>query len=176
MRPTPVIGICGRARTGKDTVTDFLIAQYGGYRYSFAQPLKAMLKAGFGMDLESTYWQERKEEVIPALGRSPRELMQTLGTEWGRRLVHPELWLILGTGVLNSRGAGMIVSDVRFENEAAWVRKMGGKVIHLERANAPQVKEHVSEAGVVRQPEDIQLFNNGSLEDLQFAISRLFSP
>lgn len=176
MKPAPVIGIAGRARVGKDTLTDFLLAQYGGYRYSFAHPLKAMLKAGFNIDFESDYWVARKEEVIPAIGRSPRELMQTLGTEWGRQLVHPELWLILATGHLHNRGPGMIVSDIRFENEAAWVRRMGGKVVHLSRDAAPQVAGHKSEDGVIVQPVDMQVYNNGTLEDLQFTVSRMFSP
>lgn len=176
MKPAPVVGIAGRARVGKDTLTDFLLAQYGGYRHSFAAPLKSMLKAGFNLDFDDPYWVDRKETVIPALGRSPRELMQTLGTEWGRMLVHPDVWLILATGTLHNRGPGMIVSDLRFENEAAWVRRMGGVVIHLQREAAPQVKDHKSEAGIAVQPVDLQVFNNGSLEDLQFATSRIFSP
>jgi hypothetical protein len=176
MRPAPLIGIAGKARAGKNTLADFLQAQYGGYQYSFANPIRAMLKAGFGVDLDTDYWNAKKEEVIPAIGRSPRELMQTLGTQWGRRTVHPELWLILATGVLNARGPGMIVSDIRFENEAAWVRKLGGTVIHLYRDKAPQVAEHESENGVIVQPQDMQVYNNAGLEDLQFAVSRLFTP
>lgn len=175
MRPPKLIGIAGKARSGKNTTADFIQAQYGGYQYSFAAPLRRMLKAGFGIDLDTDYWIQRKEQTIPALGKSPREMMQTLGTEWGRELVHPHVWLVLAQDALNQRGPGMIVTDVRFENEAAWVRKLGGTVLHVSRKEAPGVAEHASESGVLVGAEDIQLFNDGGLEDLQFAVSKLFT-
>lgn len=175
MRPPKLIGICGRARSGKNTTADFIQAQYGGYQYSFAQPLRKMLAAGFGIELGTAYWDKRKEEAIPALGKSPRQMLQTLGTEWGRQLVHPDVWVILAHDQLNRRGPGMIVTDVRFENEATWIRKFGGTVLHVVRENAPGVTPHTSEAGVLVHPSDIQLFNNDSLEELQHSVSKLFT-
>lgn len=175
MKSVPaVVGIAGKARTGKNTLADFIEAQYGGYQYSMAAPLRRMLKAGFGIDMDDPYWTARKEEPIAAFEKSPRQLLQTLGTEWGRQAVHPDTWVILATDVLRKRGAGMIVTDIRFENEAAWVRRMGGKVIHLTRTAAPGVNEHVSEAGVIKAPSDIEFFNNGTLEEMQYAVSKLF--
>lgn len=170
----PLIAIAGKARTGKNTLADFIEAQYGGYQYSFAAPIKRMLKAGLNIDMEDPFWSERKEQVIPAVGRSPRELMQTLGTEWGRQLVHPDVWVTLAADVLRKRGPGMIIADMRFENEAAWVRKLGGTVIHIQRESAAAVNPHKSEDGVIKHPSDIEFFNNGSLEAMQYAVSKLF--
>ena len=116
MRDTPVIGLHGRARSGKDTVANFILAQRGGYIYSFADPIRAML-VPLGIDMRDPYWQERKEEVIPAIGASPRRMMQTLGTEWGRELINPELWLILAKQLLLNCGPGMVIADVRFAVE-----------------------------------------------------------
>lgn len=175
MKPPMLIGVAGKARSGKNTTADFIEAQYGGYQYSFANPLRAMLKAGFGIDLDIAYWQDRKENEIPALGKSPRQMMQTLGTEWGRQLVHPDLWVILAADKLRQRGGGMIVTDVRFENEATWIRKMQGVVIHVTRESASTVAAHTSENGLQVHPQDIQLVNNGGLEELQHTVSRLFS-
>lgn len=169
-----IFGFTGAARSGKDTAAAFLQARLGGYRYAFADPLRAMLLAGFGIDMNELYWQERKEEVIPAFGVSPRQMMQTLGTEWGRKQVNTDVWLLLAKNQLFSRGPGMIVTDVRFENEAAWVRKMGGVVIHVKRDEAPKVAAHESEQGVqVAELSDRILMNDGSLEDLQLQIFRL---
>lgn len=173
MPKAPIIGITGRARTGKDTVANFIIAAIGGYRYSFADPLRAMLKP-LGIDLDDPYWQARKEEVIPAIGVSPRRLLQTLGTEWGRDIINPNLWLILAKQRLLQHGPGMVIPDIRFENEAAWVREQGGVIIHLARSGVKRVEAHVSETGIALKDTDATLFNNGTLEELQTAIRRLF--
>lgn len=160
-----IIGITGLARTGKDTVTNFILTLAGGYRYSFADPMRDMLKA-LGVDLTDPYWQDRKEVPIPALGASPRRLMQTLGTEWGRQLIHPDIWLTMAKQRLLAFGPGMIISDVRFENEAAWVRSLGGLVIHVMRPRAEKIEEHASEAGVILNDLDFVLHNTGTLEQL----------
>lgn len=166
-RPT-IFGFTGAARSGKDTAAAFLQAHIGGYRYAFADPLRAMLLAGFGIDMNEQYWKDRKEEPIPAFGVSPRQMMQTLGTEWGRKMINTDVWLLLAKNELITHGSGMIITDVRFENEAAWVRKMGGVVIHVKRDAAPTVSAHESENGVhVAELLDHIIMNDGSLEDLQ---------
>lgn len=172
MPQAPLIGIAGRARSGKDTVANFIIAAIGGYRYSFADPIRAML-APLGVDMNDPYWQARKEDVIPALGVSPRRMMQTLGTEWGRNLINPDLWLVMAHQRLLRNGPGMVISDVRFENEAAWIRKHGGRIIHVIRPEAKAVEAHASEDGIEMLDTDAQLFNSGTLEELQLTVRGL---
>lgn len=172
----PIVGIAGPARVGKDTTANFIIAAVGGYRYSFADPIRAMI-VPLGIDMSDPYWQEHKETVIPALGCSPRRIQQTLGTEWGREMIHPDLWVILAHQRLLRNGPGMVIADVRFENEAAWVRKHGGRILHLEskRPGIPKVEAHASEGGIEHHDEDMVLSNDGSLEDLQAAVRDLFN-
>lgn len=172
MPQAPLIGITGRARSGKDTVANFIIAAIGGYRYSFADPIRAML-VPLGVDMSDPYWQARKEEPIPALGVSPRRMMQTLGTEWGRQLINPDLWLIMAHQRLLQSGPGMIISDVRFDNEAAWIRKHGGRIIHVIRPDTKAVEAHASEDGIEMQDTDVRLFNSGTLEELQLSVREL---
>lgn len=172
MPQAPLIGITGRARSGKDTVANFIVAAIGGYRYSFADPIRAML-VPLGVDMSDPYWQARKEEPIPALGVSPRRMMQTLGTEWGRQLINPDLWLIMAHQRLLGNGPGMVVSDVRFENEAAWIRKHGGRIIHVIRPDTKAVEAHASEDGIEMQDADARLFNSGTLEELQLSVREL---
>lgn len=170
-----VIGIAGKARSGKDTVANFVLAAIGGYRYSFADPIRAML-VHVGVDMRDPYWQARKEEGIPALnGVSPRQMMQTLGTEWGRQLISDDLWIWIAQQRLLHSGPGMIIADIRFENEADWVRRMGGLMIHVQRESAVPVREHVSENGVAIQENDRVLRNDGSLQDLQIAVRDLLN-
>lgn len=172
MPQAPLIGITGRARSGKDTVANFIVAAIGGYRYGFADPVRAML-VPLGVDMSDPYWQARKEEPIPALGVSPRRMMQTLGTEWGRQLINPNLWLIMAHQRLLQNGPGMIISDVRFDNEAAWIRKHGGRIIHVIRPDTKAVEAHASEDGIEMQDTDARLFNNGTLEELQLSVREL---
>jgi hypothetical protein len=102
-------------------------------------------------------------------------MMQTLGTDWGRDLISPNLWTLLAHQRLLRNGPGMVIPDIRFENEAAWVRDHGGMVIHLTRPDAEPVQKHPSENGVKRLPQDVQLFNIGTLEELQSSVKALLN-
>lgn len=167
-----LIGITGRARSGKDTVADFIVSRIEGYKYSFAEPLKRMLLP-LGIDMSLIYWQSNKDTVIPIFNASPRRLMQTLGTEWGRQLIHPDIWLILANRKLSECARNMVIADVRFENEAAWVRKQGGTVIHVLRKSAVPVEQHVSEAGINVEVGDYWINNDGTLEELEIEVIQL---
>ncbi len=172
MPKIPVIGIAGKARTGKDTTAKFIQAHNGGYIYSFADPIREML-IPFGIDMRDPFWQDHKETVIPVLNASPRRLMQTLGTEWGRELINPNIWTLMAHQKLLHDGYGMIIPDVRFDNEAKFIRKINGVVIHLHRPDAVTVEAHASEAGVTMLPEDYLIVNDGTLEDLQHSVRSL---
>lgn len=184
-----LIGLTGPAGSGKDEVAKALV-QVGFVQYALASPIKRALNAIFGWDMKQWEDREWKEKEIDALGFSPRRAAQTLGTEWGRTL-HNDLWVALAEFTLKfyetalqggekfkkenpeAEGlphyVGMVVSDVRFENEARWIRENGGAVWHIERANVAKVEAHSSEAGVRREYADIALFNSGTVAGLQRA-------
>lgn len=164
-----MIGLCGPARTGKDTAADLLLSNVRGYRYSFADPIRDMIKA-LGVDMSNPYWIEHKEAPVPWLGASPRRLMQTLGTEWGRQMIREDIWLQMAAHVFKVNGPGMVVSDVRFENEAAWVREHGGLIIHIRRSSAPKVASHISEAGVAVAEGDALVHNEGTIQEFETAL------
>ncbi|WP_339521781.1 deoxynucleotide monophosphate kinase family protein [Pseudomonas sp. EL_65y_Pfl2_R96] len=170
---TPLlIGLAGRARSGKDTAAQHLVNNHGFQSYAFADPLRDGLMHILNLspcDFEG----EQKEHPLPWLGRSPRELMQSLGTEWGRNNVHPELWLLLAAQNLDllarthDTARGFVVSDLRFENEAQFIRNRGGVVIHLYRPSAPAVNAHVSEDGIRCLEQDLMLANDACLATLR---------
>ena len=129
------------------------------------------LKNIFGLD-ESQLWGDQKEQVIEGLDRSPRQLMQSLG-DWGRGL-DPMLWLTLADRALESMARyeamghpGVVITDVRYENEAHFIRERGGVIIHLDRPDANPVHAHSSERGVSGSAyTDICIRNDGTLNDL----------
>ena len=171
-----LIGITGKAGSGKDTAANYLKQYYGFKGVAFADPIRRGMKAIIGLD-DYHFAHPTKEEVLPEIGKSPRQMMQTLGTEWGRQLVNQDLWLILaGIQVMewNSMGHDVVITDVRFENEAAWVREQGGVVWHILRGESVAAA-HVSEAGVYLHPhEDEVINNNGTLYDLYDQVIHLY--
>ncbi|AWY39440.1 deoxynucleotide monophosphate kinase [Pseudomonas putida] len=175
-----LIGLAGRARTGKTTAANHLVNVHGFQGYAFADPLRDGLMNILNLS-PCDFDGARKEQPIEWLGRSPRELMQSLGTDWGRDQVHPDLWLLLAAqnleflGQTNDTATGFVISDLRFENEAEFVRKRGGMVIHFLRPDAVEVNPHLSEAGVGIQDCDLVLHNDGALEDLFGQLDEFFN-
>jgi len=172
---TTIIGLAGRARTGKDTAAAYLEDMFGFEPVAFAAPIKTAIADWFDLDARHLEG-DLKETPLPDIGKSHRQLFQTLGTEWCRQLVHPDVWIYVMDAWLRrlereyfAQGAqlfGVVVSDVRFDNEAEWVRRRGGLLIHLERGSAPDVSAHISESGVTRADSDIVLRNDGTIDEL----------
>ena len=167
---TLLIGLTGAARWGKTTAAAELAAHHGFIHYAFAQPLKAMLAEGLNLSAAQLDGAE-KEAPLPWLGKSPRELLQTLGSEWGRELVHRELWLRVARQNLDNlaecfpQAQGIVISDVRYEEEAAFVRERGGVLVHILRPDAPPVRAHASEAGVAIGDNDLTIHNDADLAE-----------
>jgi hypothetical protein len=170
MQQPKAIGIAGPARVGKDTAALWFVA-HGYVKLSFAEPLKRGLAAMLGLTLDHLEG-DLKECVLEPYGRSPRYMMQTIGTEWGRELINEDVWLMRASEIVAELKAetdciGPVISDVRFENEAKWVRDQGGVVVHLSgRLDLPDVEAHESEAGVEWQAGDATVVNDGSIAEL----------
>jgi hypothetical protein len=165
-----LIGLTGPAGAGKDTVAAFLVRDYDFVTMSFASPIKDALVSMFGLDRDA-FTGTAKEAPIDWIGKSPRQLMQTLGTEWGRHLVREDLWLRHAQRRLQyyqQISGRVVITDVRFENEAAWLRSRGGRVWHIARTDRAGVNPHTSEAGVQFNAEagDDLIDNNHGLEQL----------
>lgn len=168
-----LIGLHGKAGVGKDTAADYLCAQWRLTRYALANPIRrglVSMLADFGVTEELLESREKKEQAIEAFGKSPRELMQTLGTEWGCELVHPRLWLMVADRLVEyckrQHIAALVITDVRFEDEAEWVRSHGGEVWHITRQGAGNVNAHVSESGLPEHLIDLVIPNDGTIDDL----------
>jgi hypothetical protein len=166
-----VIGFAGPAGAGKDTAADYLFERTATYvRASFAGLVKAMLAVGLGLDDEQLYG-ARKHDVDPRYGCSPRHLMQTLGTEWGRELVNRDVWVkALASSV---RGRRVIISDVRFDNEAAYVRERG-VLVHLVGRGGIE-GGHSSEKQLAHLPGDMVVDNMGAVAELYRGLDNAFS-
>lgn len=185
MNPPRLIGLYSPApRSGKTTVANYLNGM-GYRRLPFAAPIKSMLRPfltqlGYGDRLDDYLEGEGKEELIPELRLTPRQLMQTLGTEWGRTCIHPQVWTMCWERMAASnleRGIDVVVDDVRFPNEAAMVRRLGGEMWRVERSNTERQTAHASEGGLDEYPLfDRRLVNDGSLLELHNRVRQIVAP
>jgi hypothetical protein len=162
-----LVGIAGKAGAGKDTLANAL-DEYAKFSVaSFAFPLKAGLAMMFDFGIDR--WDDRdwKEAPLEGLGISPRRLAQTLGTEWGRML-DPGLWVrAMERQIESYSDTRVVIPDVRFENEAAFVREHG-TLVHVQRSAATldgEAAAHASEAGVAHADGDLFVYNDGTLEE-----------
>lgn len=186
-----------RMGSGKTAAAQTLARLYGFVQMSFAAPIKAMsrelLMSAFGCTREVADQimtsRGSKEEAFEELhGRSPRYVMQTLGTEWGRELIAPDLWVGICLRQAAKRmesGMSVVIDDVRYRNEADAIRAAGGEVIRVYRPryeDAGGRPAHKSEGAI---PEDYPfldvLVNAGTLSDFhheveQFAVETLGLP
>lgn len=168
---TKIIGIHGKAWSGKDTVAEHLVSKYGYKQYAFADPMYKMLEV-IGV---YNVGRHEKERPHPIYGVSLRHMLQELGDAWGRERINKDVWVIAAQMMMQGdpEDTKYVISDIRRENEADLVRKKGGFVIHLQRNELPKVREHGSEEGIEFKAGDVRLENNGSLLDLYLAVDRL---
>lgn len=157
-----IVGITGRKQSGKTTAAEYLALKLvGHYNCSFADPIKRMLRI-LGLDEEQLNG-SAKEACDLRYGKSPREMMQTLGTEWGRNTIDPDIWLRALSHQIGDSKA--LIHDVRFGNEAEYVRERG-VLIHVVRYLGPGDDDHESEGGVPWKEGDILVENYGGKEEL----------
>lgn len=191
-----LIGLSGAARSGKDTVGEFLEREFDFKRYAFADPLKRAAHEMFGLPLEQFYEGDR-EVVNEFWGFSPRQMLQLLGTEGGRKVFREDIWTKRAEQewinhqnyVQNFSGGGwvdyppgfrgMVITDIRFENEAKFIKDMGGFVLHIERpgfVGEVGVSNHASEAGYPDHLKDYTIVNNSTIEGLYDKVESIFFP
>jgi hypothetical protein len=172
-----LIGLTGRAGAGKSTVAAYLEDEHAFEHRAFADPILEMICTLFAhCGIDGAHAIERNLKELPtALGFSYRELAQELGTGWGRRLSE-SFWLRAAELALDGameRGDDIVISDVRFPNEADWIRQRGGVIVRVFRNDLPPVRAHESEAHVDTIGSTWALYNFGSLETLCDQVDRM---
>ena len=206
-----IIGICGFIGSGKDTVADYLVNSYEFRRDSFASTLKDAVSSVFGWDREllegrtkeAREWREQVDSWWSARlnmpNLTPRWVLQYWGTEVCRKGFHDDIWIASLEYKLKTSKDNIVISDCRFPNEIASIRRAGGKVVWVQRGDLPEWYEyalaanqgpshigwalskdrlskyrvHASETSWIGTKFDTILDNNHSIEELYAQVRNL---
>lgn len=169
---TTIVGLTGLKGSGKDTAAKVLKAA-GFEEVKMAAGLKGMIRSFLyyqGVDsliVERMIEGDLKEIETEYLGgKSPRQFMQLLGTEFGRDLIHPDLWVSAWKRRVASVDK-VITTDIRFPNEAQALTEAGGKLYRIERDTDVNVYSlHESEKHIPSLPVEAIIDNQGSIDEL----------
>lgn len=197
-----IIGLVGFIGSGKGTVGE-LFESHGFIKDSFAKPLKDACSSMFGWPrelLEGDTEVSRKWREEPDLFWSekfnysftPRLALQLMGTEAGRNVFHPDIWVM---SLLNrAKGKDVVVTDVRFKNEIKYIQQNGGIIVRVKRGEEPEWYElakdasegfssaimgmkdkgiHQSEWDWVGSEFNFTISNNGTIDELGNEVKKL---
>jgi hypothetical protein len=198
-----LIGICGFQSSGKDTITEYLIKEYGFIKLSFASTIKDIISVMFGwprdklegLTKEDRLWREQIDpwwsEKLKIPDLSPRYTMQYIGTDLFRKHFHTDIWVKIIENKINNYlhqndKQNIIISDCRFENEINMIIMLGGKIIQVHREipswfykyrdgeYPEEIKSiHNSELEWIRCHKDYNIENDGTIEQLYRNVSEI---
>ena len=189
-----IIGISGKIGSGKDTlsiVINYLadksapdsfnrweqpLEEYTYKNKKYAENLKCMVCFLIGcnrIDLEDREFKE-KELGEEWDGLTPRKILQLLGTEAGREIIHPNIW-VNSLFADYTTDSNWVITDVRFPNEAQAIKDRGGIVIRIERPGGESHcgGAHASETALDDYDFDIVINNDGTIEELIDKVKQL---
>ena len=122
-KPAKVVGLCGRGRSGKDTVASYLQA-FGYERVAFADPLKTAASA--------LGWDGTKEDTLSGrsfLVKFGRIIRDNYAEDFCIERAHRTIY--------EWEFEQVIVTDVRYQNELDWIHELGGPVVRVIRPDTP---------------------------------------
>lgn len=187
-----LIALCGAAGAGKDTVADMLPAR----KLAFADTLYVEVAAAWGVEQHVLRCRETKEAPLDSLAigrcvdvdfvdfitpdekaaeefhgalRSPRQILQW----WGdyRRAQDPKYFVDATTLAIVDCLDDVVITDVRFPNEAAMIRQLGGQIWQIRRPGYEAGGTgHASDTDGSEFGPDLVVTNSGSLEDLRATV------
>jgi len=170
-----LIGLTGYSGSGKDTLALHAIHNYEFERKAFADPNKEITGIIFGYNYEQLYG-NLKDTVDPRYGVAPRYHMQKVGTELLRNALtdifpesfnHDTFIKIMKNHLIDNKN--IVITDVRFLNEAKFIKENNGIIIKIIRPsiNTNDAKYiHASEIEINSIEADYTITNDSDVKSL----------
>lgn len=188
-----IVGLAGKAGSGKNTAADSVA--FSDYKqFAFASPIKKIAQIMFHLEDKHLYDNVVKEQIIlnddgspkwyiEGVAASPRLMFQWLGTKMRTEVasdyfvksMNEEIKKEIKKATNENKEAKIIITDVRFPNEAEFIRKMGGLILKIERPSVittTELTEHESEKDLPSDLIDRVIYNDGTIGDLRYSLSR----
>lgn len=175
-----LVGLTGNKGAGKDTVAQFLIEDQGFVRMAFADKLKEAVCNLLDISIEQVEaWKDDPSDPVfisvwsqysgghHYASMSWGKFLQRFGTEMGRNTFGGNFWVdLIEQEWISTGNQHVVITDVRFDNEAAWIINRGGYIIEVKRPGY-EPDGHASEEPLPVDMIDSTIYNNGTLRDLR---------
>ena len=198
-----IVGLCGYAGSGKGIVAEYLVKNKGFIQMSFADSLKDIISLLFGWDRkllegDTSISREWREKIDPYWSKSlnrpsltPRTVLQNFGTDVVKNF-QDDFWIrVLERKITDlPKDARVVISDVRFLNEFAFIKNFGGKNYWVLRElpdfhnsiikdincnGIPNIKVHKSEWEFLMEPDKLVIRNDSDLKTLYAKLDLIFN-
>lgn len=154
-----IIGICGLAGSGKDTIGDIIVGNISNWeKMSFASHLKDVTSLLFGFDRKMLAGETPEDRLIReqpdkfwsnkmSKDFTPRYALQFLGTNLLRNQLYQNIWVDCLERKIMETDKNVVITDVRFPNEIDMIRNIGGEIWRVERGKLPEWFKEVEDWG-----------------------------
>lgn len=106
---------------------------------------------------------------------TPRKILQLLGTEGGRDVIHPNIWVNATLGDITDKDY-VIITDARFPNEVVGIKKKKGIVVRIIRPSVISDSTHPSEISLNDFKDwDYVIVNDGTIEELEIKVKEMLN-
>ena len=150
-----LIGLGGKLRSGKDALADYLEWEHGYVKMGMSDALnEALLKLNpiiptgkyweSGYEHHMTYRDYHRAHGYVEAKKNPevRRLLQILGTEVGREMIDPDVWVNMAEKKIRAywaEGKRVVITAMRFPNEIEMLNRLGGVSVWIERPDSERL-------------------------------------
>lgn len=186
-----IIALSGYGRSGKDTVADILVEEYGFYKYAWADMLRIAAQELNPIVAFVDNQPFRYNDAIDECGYNEakvkypeiRTLLQRLGTEVGRGLIGDTVWVDATLKRIRQErypNENIVLADTRFLNEADTIRYVSDSrhnkrncIVRVTRPGIGPAGDHPSETDLDQYDFDHIIYNDGTHRDLTNEVATL---
>jgi len=181
-----LVGISGVKGSGKDTIADILVEDFGFTKIAFADDLK--LSVGQTLNITRSDIDEWKNiehiRVVVENKKAPsthlvdlsfRELLQRWGTEGHRHVFGTDFWVEQLFRRNLDWKKDFVIPDARFFNEIEKIKSFFGSTIILVEGRATSSDSHASETEFLNNRDEFDAYieNSGTLDQLRETVHNL---